>query len=62
MYFRISSLLHSSQNVTLCIFRGLDGSKSVVNFRRLLLNINVKDLAIFTLLVPVLTVRSLLTC
>ena len=62
MYFRISSLLHSSQNVTLCIFRGLDGSKLVVNFRRLLLNINVKDLAVFTLLVPELTVRSLLTC
>ena len=24
MYLRISSLSHSSQNVTLCIFRGLD--------------------------------------
>ena len=62
MYFRISSLLHSSQNVTLCIFRGLHRSRSVANFRRLLLNISVRDLAIFTLPVLVPTLRSLLTC
>ena len=62
MYFRISSLSHSSQNVTLCIFRGLDRSRSVANFRRLPLNISVRDLAIFTLPVLVPTLRSLLTC
>ena len=62
MYLRISSLSHSSQNVTLCIFRGLDGSRLVANSRRLPLNIKAKDLAVSTSPVPVPTPRSLLTC